>query len=76
MMARKYLTAAEVAEILSVSLSTVKRWAEQGTIPAVRMGPRILRFPCDEFDEWELKFRTDGRIRAPRHADVLPLPGR
>lgn len=38
------MTVAELAEFLSVSESTVKRWASQGLLPAVRIGRGYLRF--------------------------------
>ena len=43
-MADQLLTAAEVAERLAVSPSTVIRWAKARRIPEVRPSPRIRRF--------------------------------
>jgi excisionase family DNA binding protein len=34
------LTAGEVARILNVHVSTVRRWSEQGKIKSYRVGPR------------------------------------
>lgn len=39
-----FLTARQLASILQVSESTVRRLAREGRIPAVRITPRILRF--------------------------------
>ena len=40
----EFLTARQLAEILQVSESTVRRLARDGRIPSVRLTPRILRF--------------------------------
>ena len=71
-MESKYLTKKEVAEILGISERTVHRMALAGTIPAVRIGPRLIRFPRAEFEEWEENVRKD-LIQAPIHGNVLPL---
>jgi excisionase family DNA binding protein len=44
------LTAAQVAEWLNVTQQTVRRWAENGTVPAVRIGPRAIRFRRSDID--------------------------
>lgn len=38
------VTAGEVAEILGVTVGTVRRWARAGRIPIIRLSPRVLRF--------------------------------
>lgn len=38
------LTATELAERLKVRPETVKVWAREGRIPAVRLSPKVLRF--------------------------------
>jgi excisionase family DNA binding protein len=48
---RRFLTAAEVADYLHVSLATVHRLARHGLIPAFRIG-RDYRFGTDEIDRW------------------------
>jgi excisionase family DNA binding protein len=40
----EFLTARQLAEVLKVSESTVRRLAREGRIPAVRVTPRLLRF--------------------------------
>jgi excisionase family DNA binding protein len=40
----KLMTAAEVADILTVSPRTVRRWAEQGQLVEVRLGGHTVRF--------------------------------
>lgn len=37
----RLLTAHEVAEILRVGRATVYRWAEQGRLPAIRVGSTV-----------------------------------
>ena len=41
---QEFLTARQLADILQVSESTVRRLAHQGRIPAIRITPRIIRF--------------------------------
>lgn len=40
----EFLTARQLAGVLQVSESTVRRLARDGRIPSVRLTPRILRF--------------------------------
>ena len=39
-----FLTARQLASIMQVSESTVRRLAREGRIPCVRLTPRLLRF--------------------------------
>ena len=39
----EFLTARQLAEVLQVSESTVRRLAREGRIPCVRLTPRLLR---------------------------------
>jgi len=39
----EYCTIAEAAQLLRVSKPTVSRWIESGRLPAVRVGPRLIR---------------------------------
>jgi excisionase family DNA binding protein len=43
----EFLTARQLAEILQVSESTVRRLAQRRRIPSVRLTPRIIRFHLD-----------------------------
>ena len=47
----EFLTAKQVAEILQVSVSTVRRLAQKRRIPSVRLTPRIIRFHLDAVRE-------------------------
>ncbi len=40
----EFVTARQLAEVLQVSESTVRRLAREGRIPCVRLTPRLLRF--------------------------------
>jgi excisionase family DNA binding protein len=40
----EFLTAQQLASVLQVSESTVRRLARNGRIPCVRLTPRLLRF--------------------------------
>ena len=47
----EFLTAKQLAEILQVSESTVRRLAARRRIPSVRLTPRIIRFHLDAVRE-------------------------
>jgi excisionase family DNA binding protein len=40
----EFLTARQLAEVLQVSAATVRRLAQNGRIPSIRLTPRLLRF--------------------------------
>ncbi|HKQ99619.1 MAG TPA: helix-turn-helix domain-containing protein [Pyrinomonadaceae bacterium] len=40
----EFLTARQLADILQVSESTVRRLAQKGRIPSIRITPHIIRF--------------------------------
>jgi len=47
----EFLTARQLAKVLQVSESTVRRLARKRRIPSVRVTPRILRFHLDAVRE-------------------------
>jgi excisionase family DNA binding protein len=47
----EFLTAKQLAEILQVSETTVRRMAQKRRIPSVRLTPRIIRFHLDAVRE-------------------------
>jgi excisionase family DNA binding protein len=54
---RRFLTAAEVAEMMGVESETVRRWARANRIPHIKFGPARtapLRFDATEIDRWLL----------------------
>jgi excisionase family DNA binding protein len=46
-MAAPLVTADAIAECLGITTRSVLRMANRGTIPAVRLNPRLLRFDRD-----------------------------
>jgi excisionase family DNA binding protein len=56
-----FLTARQLASIMQVSESTVRRLAREGRIPSVRVTPRILRFNLKA-----VRHALDGSARASR----------
>jgi excisionase family DNA binding protein len=59
----EFLTARQLAVILQVSESTVRRLARQGRIPSIRLTPRITRFHLQA-----VRDALDGRPRQRRSA--------
>ncbi len=59
----EFLTAQQLAQILQVSESTVRRLARQGRIPSVRITPHIIRFHLKA-----VRHALDGTKRAQRGA--------
>ena len=49
-MSSDYLTVAQVAEHLWISPKTVRRWIADGLLPAVRVGPRLLRISREDVE--------------------------
>jgi excisionase family DNA binding protein len=47
----EFLTARQLAEVLQVSESTVRRLAQKRRIPSVRLTPRLIRFHLDAVRE-------------------------
>ena len=72
------LTVKAVSEWLQVKPSTIYLWAEQGSIPHVKLG-RLIRFDPDEIEAWLHAHRREPtREPIPRrrrhgtdHVDVL-----
>lgn len=48
---KEFLTPQEVAEILRVSVYTVRRWIKEGDLPAYKVG-RSWRIEEDELGRW------------------------
>jgi excisionase family DNA binding protein len=63
----EFLTAKQLAEVLQVSESTVRRLAAKRRIPSVRLTPRIIRFHVDAVRE-ALEVPGD-RIRLGEYAE-------
>ena len=46
----QYLTLAEAADLMSVSVKTLRRRIADGTIPAYRCGRRVIRVRVDDLE--------------------------
>jgi excisionase family DNA binding protein len=51
---RRLMTAAELAQLLGISLRTLRRHVKSGAIPSVRIG-RLLRFDPMQIESFFLK---------------------
>lgn len=59
---RDWLTTPEAAAHLRVHPETVRRWAREGAIPAVKLGNRGgLRFRAEDLDRFMQARRTQAR---------------
>ena len=47
----KYVTITQAAEILNQSVKTVRRRISDGTLPAYRIGPRLIRVRIEDLDK-------------------------
>lgn len=47
---RPWLTADEAADYLKITRRTLDRWRAAGILTGYRMGPRLVRFRCDDLD--------------------------
>jgi excisionase family DNA binding protein len=56
--ARRPLTAAEAAEYLGVTEKWVRKHSQEGVLPFVRVGKRLVRFLPDDLDEWMREHRN------------------
>ena len=48
----KLLSPKEVASVLSLSVETVYRWIENGTLPAIKVGKRAVRISEKSLKAW------------------------
>lgn len=60
----EFLTARQLAQVLQVSETTVRRLAQKGRIPSVRITPHIIRFHLKA-----VRDALDGAKRARRGAE-------
>ena len=61
---KQYLDIAALAERLRIKRSTLYAWAEQGTIPYLKLG-RLLRFDPDEIEVWLQAHRREPTPEPP-----------
>jgi excisionase family DNA binding protein len=62
----EFLTARQLADVLQVSETTVRRLAQKGRIPSVRITPHIIRFHLKAVRE-----ALDGTKRGRRNAEEV-----
>ncbi len=68
-MAKLYYTPREVAEILEISDDAVLDLVNAGSMPGLRVSPRITRIPIAAFDLWRTGYQ-------PRRRRVAVGPAR
>jgi excisionase family DNA binding protein len=61
----EFLTARQLAAVLQVSETTVRRLARQGRVPSIRLTPRITRFHLQA-----VRDALDGKPRSRRSASA------
>jgi excisionase family DNA binding protein len=69
------LTARDVARLLNVHPGSVYRWAEQGVLPAVKVG-RVVRFHPEEVRKLLERSSTHGMDPHARRDSLRVLAGR
>jgi len=48
----KLMDLAEVAEILNISVQTLRRWIRRGKLPAVKLAYNVFRIEAEEVDKF------------------------
>jgi len=66
-MDKLYYTPKEVAAILAISDDAVLDLVNRGSMPALRVSPRITRIPIAAFDRWR-----DGFVPRRRQVSIAP----
>jgi len=69
------LTARDVAQLLNVHPGSIYRWAEQGILPAVKVG-RVVRFHPEEVRKLLERSSTNGMDPHARRDSLRVLAGR
>lgn len=54
-MATEWLTLAAAAQIVGVSIPTIRRAVASGALAAYRLGPRLVRVRAADLDAWITK---------------------
>ena len=71
-----YLTLNETAEMFAVSTRTVRRWVDDGTIKAYRVGARLLRVDLDSVSGVYQELPPKLFTRRTGMADIYRAPTR
>ncbi len=64
----EWLTVEQAAEWLQVSVKTIRRYIEGGSLPAFNLGGRALRIRRQDLESWLQTRRVEPSRRAVRHA--------
>ena len=59
----KLYTIKEVAEFMDVSKRTVRRYIEEGFLPAYKLGDRLIKISKDDLNEFLKPLRSDEELR-------------
>ena len=68
-MQETFWTVAEIAEQLKLNSQTIRNWIDQGSLPAVRVGPRRVRVRQSDLDAF---LHLDAKQRAMEQAAQVP----
>lgn len=55
------MTAQEVADEVGVHLRTIRRWTQEGTLTAYRVGPKAIRYRASDVDAIMQPVEVNGR---------------
>jgi excisionase family DNA binding protein len=66
------LTTKDVQALINVDKSTIYRMAEDGRIPAIKVG-RQWRFPADEIERWLTRPPSSNHVATPGPTDLCDL---
>jgi excisionase family DNA binding protein len=72
---RRFVTPAEAASVLRVSTDTVLRLISAGTLPAIRVSPRLIRIPAPAFDAYQAGRAPGRRLVVTRPTSSEPSLG-
>ena len=56
------MTPEEIAGYLQVAVKTIYKWSSEGTIPAVKISNRCVRFKLAQVDRWLERKCQPGRL--------------
>ena len=73
-----YVTVAELAEYWLVGRKQIYKQIDAGTLPAIRLGPRLLRIRTSDAQVFERSAKIGGsqETRMKHCGDAAPFPGR
>ncbi len=69
-----YLSLDEAAEVMSLSVKTIRRRISDGTIPAYQCGRRPIRIRLDDLENAMQRVPASGRLHRAGSTDAIPAP--